>query len=231
MQTERIEIKMIPVNEIIPYWRNPRRNDKTVDALVEVIQKNGFNVPIVVDKNNVVVKGHARLKAAKRLGMETVPCIVSDAPEEVIKADRISDNKIQELSAWDFGKLNFELAHHETPVFNRLFRPEESPVSTGEVAASVEGVEFTPTGLGAYDFGDGVDEVNVENAATAAGSSYMGATGFGSDMGAAEYTPVVGGYEAAQDVPTQPVAEQTATGPRQCKTLCPYCGKVVMVTI
>lgn len=224
----QIEIVNIPVNEIIPYWRNPRRNDKTVDALVEVIQKNGFNVPIVVDKNNVVVKGHARLKAAKRLGMETVPCIVSDAPEDVIKADRISDNKIQELSAWDFGKLNFELAHHETPVFNRLFRPEESPVNTDEVSASVEGVGFTPTGLDAYDFGDGgVDE----DAATATGSPYTGATEFSGDTGAAEYTPVVGGYEAAQDVPAQPVAEQAATGPRQCKTLCPYCGKVVMVTI
>lgn len=53
----QIDIVMKPVNEIIPYWRNPRRNDKTVDALVPVIQKYGFNVPIVVDKNGVVVKG------------------------------------------------------------------------------------------------------------------------------------------------------------------------------
>ena len=78
---EDLQVVMMPVNEIIPYWRNPRRNDKTVDALEARIPKAEFNVPIVVDRNHVVIKGHARLRAAKRLGMEKVPVIISDVPE------------------------------------------------------------------------------------------------------------------------------------------------------
>ena len=214
MQINGVEIVMIPVNEIIPYWRNPRRNDKTVDALVEVIQKNGFNVPIVVDRNNVAVKGHARLKAAKRLGMEAVPCIVSDATEDVIKADRISDNKIQELSRWDFGKLDIELGRHETPVFDRLFRPEENPVDADEV--DMGHVEFKPVGIGEYDF-------------SGAETPYTESTDSGYNPGAAEYAPVVGGYEAAQT--SGGATEPERIGPKQVKTLCPYCGKVVMVTV
>lgn len=226
-EINNVEVVMMPVNEIIPYWRNPRRNDKTVDALCETIPVHGFNVPIVVDRNNVVVKGHARLRAAKRLGMEKVPCIVSDASEEVIKADRIADNKIQELSAWDFGKLNFELAKHETPVFNRLFRPEENPVA--EDGFDADAVEFKPVGIGAYDFGD--DE-NAETGATPAVMSSNEPAYSAGSTGAAEYTPVVGGYDAPQSVPSgEQHQPQPQTGPRQCKTLCPYCGKIVMVTV
>ena len=101
---EDLEIVMMPVNEIIPYWRNPRRNDKTVDALEARLPKAGFNVPIVVDKNHVVIKGHARLRAAKRLGMEKVPVIISDVSEDIAKADRLADNKIQEMSFWDISR-------------------------------------------------------------------------------------------------------------------------------
>lgn len=220
-ELNNVEVVMMPVNEIIPYWRNPRRNDKTVDALCETIPVHGFNVPIVVDRNNVVVKGHARLRAAKRLGMEQVPCIVSDASEEVIKADRIADNKIQELSAWDFGKLNFELAKHETPVFNRLFRPEENPVAEDGFDAGA--IEFKPVGIGAYDFGDEPADAGMPSNEPAYSAG---------DTGAAEYAPVVGGYDAPQSVPSgEQHQPQPQTGPRQCKTLCPYCGKIVMVTV
>lgn len=224
-EINNVEVVMMPVNEIIPYWRNPRRNDKTVDALCETIPVHGFNVPIVVDRNNVVVKGHARLRAAKRLGMEQVPCIVSDAPEDVIKADRIADNKIQELSAWDFGKLNFELAKHETPVFNRLFRPEENPVAEDGFDAGA--VEFKPVGIGAYDFGKEPDETVSTNYTVPSNEPAYNSN----EVGAAEYSPVVGGYDAPQSVPSGEQHQPQQTGPRQCKTLCPYCGKIVMVTV
>ena len=88
------EIVMMPISKVKPYVRNPRKNDKTVKLLVDIIPKVGFNVPIVVDKNGVIVKGHARFTAAIRLGMTEVPCIVTDADEEAIKLDRIADNKI-----------------------------------------------------------------------------------------------------------------------------------------
>ena len=101
------QIIMKKLNEIKPYFRNPRKNDKTVDMLVKVIPQVGFNVPILIDKNGVIVKGHARYKAAFKLGMEEVPCVVTNATEEQINLDRITDNKISELSEW----LDEGLAH------------------------------------------------------------------------------------------------------------------------
>lgn len=101
------KIVMKKLNEIKPYFRNPRKNDKTVEMLVKVIPQVGFNVPILIDKDGVIVKGHARYKAAFKLGMEEVPCVVTYANEEQIKLDRITDNKISELTEW----LNEGLMH------------------------------------------------------------------------------------------------------------------------
>jgi ParB family chromosome partitioning protein len=101
------QIVMKKISEVKPYVRNPRKNDKTVNLLVEIIPKVGFNVPLVIDRNGVIVKGHARYAAAIRLGMEEVPCVVTDADEETIKLDRLADNRISEFSEW----VNDELLH------------------------------------------------------------------------------------------------------------------------
>lgn len=103
--SDKIELR--DIQSIKPYVRNPRKNDKTVEQLCKIIPKVGFNVPIVIDEKGIIVKGHARYTAAIRLDMKKVPCIVTHADEEAIKADRIADNKISELSEW----LNEELQH------------------------------------------------------------------------------------------------------------------------
>jgi hypothetical protein len=103
------EIVMLPVTAVKPYHRNVRHNRDTVDKLCELIPKVGFNVPLVIDRNNVIVKGHTRWAAAIRLGMEAVPCVYSDADEETLKLDRIADNKVQEFSKWDTEALLSEL--------------------------------------------------------------------------------------------------------------------------
>lgn len=100
-------IVMKKISEVKPYVRNPRKNDKTVQLLVDIIPKVGFNVPIVIDRKNIIVKGHARYAAAIRLGMEEVPCVITDADEETIKLDRLADNKISEFSEW----INEDLMH------------------------------------------------------------------------------------------------------------------------
>jgi hypothetical protein len=103
------KIEMRKISEIKPYFRNPRKNDKTVELLVQMIPKVGFNVPLTIDRNGVIVKGHARYTAAIRLGMTELPCVVTEADEETIKLDRLSDNKISEFSQWDKDELLHEL--------------------------------------------------------------------------------------------------------------------------
>lgn len=99
-----------PINEVIPYEKNPRINDNAVPAVMKSIEEFGFKVPIVIDKNGTIVTGHTRLKAAKKLGMKTVPCIVADdlTPEQ-IKAFRLADNKVAEAAEWDMELLAEEL--------------------------------------------------------------------------------------------------------------------------
>ena len=105
-----MEIKNIPIHEIIPYENNPRKNDAAVDAVAESIREFGFRNPVILDKNNVVVCGHTRLKAAEQLGLKTIPCLYADdLTEDQIRAFRLVDNKTAEFADWDFGKLEEEL--------------------------------------------------------------------------------------------------------------------------
>lgn len=103
------QVVMVPIGKIIPYDNNPRNNSKTVDLLVKAIPKVGFNVPLVLDTDNVIVKGHARYLAAKRLEMPEIPCVYSYADPETIKADRISDNKVFEFTQWEEDELQKEI--------------------------------------------------------------------------------------------------------------------------
>ena len=98
------------VSELIPYVNNPRKNDEAVDKVASSIKNYGFKVPIVIDENNEVITGHTRLKAAKKLQLSDVPCIVaSDLTPAQIKAFRIADNKVSEFSGWDFDILKNEI--------------------------------------------------------------------------------------------------------------------------
>lgn len=104
---DKLELRKI--TDIKPYWRNPRKNDKTVEALKKIIPNVGFNVPLYIDKEGVIIKGHARYRAAVQLGLDKLPCIVSENSEEQNKIDRVSDNKISELAEWDIPELRYEL--------------------------------------------------------------------------------------------------------------------------
>ena len=98
------------LGEIRPYEKNPRKNDDAVKYVTESIKQFGFKVPIVIDHNGVIVAGHTRYKAAKKLKMETVPCIVADdLTDEQIKAFRLADNKVAEKAEWDFDLLGEEM--------------------------------------------------------------------------------------------------------------------------
>ena len=106
------EMKVIykKVEDIIPYENNPRNNEEAIEYVANSIKEFGFKVPIIIDKDNVVVAGHTRLLACESLGIEKVPVIVADdLTEEQIKAFRIADNKVAEKAGWDLDKLKLEL--------------------------------------------------------------------------------------------------------------------------
>lgn len=105
-----MNIKDININDLKEYENNPRNNDEAVDPVANSIKEFGFKVPIIIDKDNVVIAGHTRLKAAKKLKLKTVPCIIADdLNEEQIRAFRLADNKVSEIATWDYNALNFEL--------------------------------------------------------------------------------------------------------------------------
>ena len=98
------------LKESKPYEKNARKNDDAVKYVTESIRQFGFKVPIVIDKDNVIVCGHTRYKASKKLGLEVVPCVIADdLTEEQIKAYRLADNKVSELAEWDIDLLGEEL--------------------------------------------------------------------------------------------------------------------------
>ena len=107
------------IKELKEYENNPRNNDGAVEAVAESIKQFGFKVPIIIDKDGVIVAGHTRKKAAEMLGLKKVPCIVADdlTPEQV-KAFRLADNKTAELAEWDFAKLETELAELDNIEFD-----------------------------------------------------------------------------------------------------------------
>lgn len=101
----------LPIDRVVPYERNPRKNDKAVEAVANSIKEFGFKVPIIIDANNVVVAGHTRLKAAKKLEIDKVPCVIAnDLTDAQIKAFRLADNKVGELASWDSKLLMGEIA-------------------------------------------------------------------------------------------------------------------------
>lgn len=105
-----MEIIEKKLSEITPYEKNPRKNDDAVEYVANSIREFGWKVPIVIDRDGVIIAGHTRYKAAQKLGFETVPCIMADdlTPEQV-KAYRLADNKVSEFAEWDFDLLAAEL--------------------------------------------------------------------------------------------------------------------------
>lgn len=105
-----MKIYDLPVDKLVPYENNPRLNDEAVPALMESIKRFGFKVPMVISKDFIVITGHTRLKAVKRLGWKTVPCIfASDLTDQEVEAFRLADNKVGEIADWDERALLQEL--------------------------------------------------------------------------------------------------------------------------
>ncbi|MBF0098366.1 MAG: DNA modification methylase [Magnetococcales bacterium] len=104
-----LQIEHWSLDRLIPYARNPRRNDEVVDRMVGAIREFGFRIPIVAKSDGTVVDGHLRLKAARRLGMEEVPvALADDLTEAQIKAFRLLANQSANWAEWDMDLLRVE---------------------------------------------------------------------------------------------------------------------------
>jgi len=103
-----MKVKQININKIIPYHNNPRKN-QAIDKVASSINEYGFQQPIVVDKNMVVIVGHTRLLASKKLGLKKVPIAIADLSKSQAKAYRLADNRTNEDSSWDEELLKGEL--------------------------------------------------------------------------------------------------------------------------
>ena len=109
-----MEIINKKLSELKQYENNPRNNDAAVDGVAASIKEFGFKVPIIIDNNNMIVCGHTRYKAAKKLKLDTVPCIIADdLTEAQIKAFRLADNKVSEKATWNEDLKFLELSEIE----------------------------------------------------------------------------------------------------------------------
>ena len=124
-----MEIICKPIGDLIEQDNNPRDNDEAAPKIAESIKEFGFLNPIAITADNIIISGHTRLKAARLLGLEEVPCIIHDLPESDVAFAGIIDNKSTEYATWDVLKLQTE-----TQKFTG-FAPVFFSVSNSDIAA------------------------------------------------------------------------------------------------
>ena len=199
------------ITEITPYEKNPRKNDEAVEYVANSIKEFGFKVPIVIDKNGVIVAGHTRYKAAQELGLEKLPCVIADdLTEEQIKAFRIADNKTGEIATWDILSLSDELK-------------------------SIESEEMTEFG---YDFDDLESILNFGNVINSYISSIDNEMQINEETentqnGITDYKPVIGKQSvnnkdiknAEKKKDTEYKERVIAIATQAKKIICPHCGE------
>jgi ParB-like chromosome segregation protein Spo0J len=139
-----------PIDKLIEYARNPRKNDHAVDKIASAIREFGFRVPILAKSDGSMIDGHLRLKAARKLGMDTVPVLLADDMTDAqVKAFRLSVNKMSELAEWDEELLALEFAELEEMEFDLEltgFDLDEIKGDTEKYTMKTDVFTYEPTG-------------------------------------------------------------------------------------
>ena len=160
---------VLPITDIKPYWRNPRRNGDAVEAVKASIERYGFNQPIVVDDEHVIVVGHTRYKALSEMGVTEVPCVIVDLPADKAREYRIADNKTQEIASWDLDLLLPELqAIPDLEAFQVFFGDVDlgdllhDAAGAGRKGPTQDGIDERTDYLGGrYEDEDGANETDM----------------------------------------------------------------------
>lgn len=213
-----MQIKLVDLSKITPYYNNPRDNYNAVAPVVESIKRFGFVKPLVCDKKGVIIVGHTRYLAAARLGLEKVPVIYSDMEEELAKQYRIADNKLAEKSVYDEDALIEELKAMEVPEDMQAFFFEDLrdmlDFDYGQFAAK------TPTSA-SFDPNEGYGDE---------GSSSYNDEGNGASEEGMEDDDEE--EEENDDVDVNDLYKvRVVDGHRTMKVYCPYCGSIETITI
>lgn len=145
----KLNVEYMGIETLIPYINNPRKNEKAIDIVAGSIKEFGFKNPIIVDKDNIIVAGHTRYEASKKLDIKEVPVIkADDLSERQIKAFRIADNKTAEFAEWDMDLLAIELE-------------DIGDIFTGFEAVELEGIMGTNEVEDDFNEEEALEEVKV----------------------------------------------------------------------
>ncbi len=152
---------VMSLDRVVPYWRNPRRiSDEAINAVAESIRQFGYQQPIAVDTENVIVVGHTRYAALRRLGYEKATVrVIDDLTQQQIKQLRVIDNKTSEYGIWDFESLTEEMSDLDEELMSRFF-PEVAQSVYNQVVEIDESVG--KTGSAKWDTDPPPQDYNVE---------------------------------------------------------------------
>lgn len=218
-----MEIKLVPLASIKPYFNNPRDNEKAIAPTKESIKKYGFVKPIICDKDGVIISGHTRYIASFQLGLKEVPVIFSDMDSEKAKQFRIVDNKLAEKSTFDEDKLIRELKEMSSPNDMQSFFFEDIDSMINFDASSFSNFSY-----------DGYDDINqssggYSNDNESEDDSYV--------MG----IPPVSDSEEDEEDDSEIIEEESNTprlyepyfkdGKKVMNITCPYCGQIEIVEL
>jgi len=135
-----MKIKTVKIEEAIPYVRNPRQNKAAIAKVSASLKEFGWQQPIVVDKDMMVIAGHTRLEAARTLGMDKVPVqIAEDLTDAQVKAYRIADNRVSQEAEWDLDLLRLELSDLDNLDYDLLLTGFDDDELNGMLTEAVEG--------------------------------------------------------------------------------------------
>lgn len=213
-----MKIKLTPLQDIKPYYNNPRDNAGAVPAVIESFKRYGFIKPIICDKDYVIIAGHTRYIAAFQLGLTQVPVVISEMDEEKAKLFRIADNKLAEKSEFDEDALIKELKGLEVPENLQAFFFEDISEMVNFSMNDFQGVS--------NDFYNYEDENESESV--------------GQDS-EEDNTNVFDSFGDTNDENQEQIEEQSdyddlykvriVDGQKIMKVICPYCGNIETIVL
>lgn len=213
-----MKIKLVSLQDLKPYYNNPRDNAGAVPAVIESFKRYGFIKPIICDKDSVIIAGHTRYIAAFQLGLQQVPVVYSDMNEENAKLFRIADNKLAEKSEFDETKLLEELKALQVPENLQAFFFEDISEMVNFSMNSFQGV-----GNDFYDMQETSFEESFDNGDDSEEYTQSNNEDSGDGIEKSE--------ESSDDEYNDLYKVRIVDGKKLMKVICPYCGNAETIEL